>query len=738
MTLEFENFELQIEPNPNGGFRARVLHSPAGDGFETHDFDITDLQQDLKAVLGELHQNARGARGGTTRQLANVTNPAVNGAVQQFGANLFQTVFAGSIGEAWRRSLDHLGTGKNAKGLRIQLRLSEANELIDVPWEYLRDPGPPTQFVLNSNAKSLVRYLELTKPVQVLTVEPPLKILVMISNPTNVDALDVEAEWAHLKQALSDLESSRQVVLTRLKKATLSELLDHLQDPNSSDYHVFHFIGHGAFDQATQAGVLLLEGQDGQAREVSAEKLAAHLQNLPSLRLAILNACDGARTSSRDPFAGVAQTLAGLSVPAVVAMQFAISDEVAIVFARTFYRALSFGYPVDTALSQARLAIFGLAGVELEFGIPVLYMRSSDGKIFDVSGQAVSPAQGLVTTGLSNLEDPDDLVDPKSGFYIERDSDQQMLLAIRKNGVTITIKGPSGLGASLLLRRGQIEATKLGKTVAFLDFELFANEDLKNADQFFRHFCVMISVELDLKDKTAEYWAQNLPNSLRCKRYLGDYVLKEISMPLVLAMDSVERVFEANFRADFFGMLRSWHNGRGQDPDWKRLDMILTTSTEPSRFIDNQYQSPFNVGLTIEVKDFILPEVSELNRRYGSPLTEPQLESLMGLIGGHGYMVAKALYLIASQQYTLEGFLACAATDTGPFKTTLRSRLEKLLRSSQAAELKACLRQVLEHQRCSDEMLFSHLEGAGLVVSKPWPTVMFRYPIYKLYFQDHL
>ena len=141
----------------------------------------------------------------------------------------------------------------------------------------------------------------------------------------------------------------------------------------------------------------------------------------------------------------------------------------------------------------------------------------------------------------------------------------------------------------------------------------------------------MISVELDLEDKTAEYWAQNLPNSLRCKRYLGDYVLKSISTPLVLAMDSVERVFEANFRADFFGMLRSWHNGRGQDSDWKRLDMILTTSTEPSRFIDNQYQSPFNVGLTIEVKDFILSEVSELNRRYGSPLTEPQLESLMGL-----------------------------------------------------------------------------------------------------------
>jgi tetratricopeptide (TPR) repeat protein len=70
-------------------------------------------------------------------------------------------------------------------------------------------------------------------------------------------------------------------------------------------------------------------------------------------------------------------------VPAVVAMQFPISDEAAITFARGFYTALSVGRPVDASVTQARLAIFA-GNNDVEWGTPVLYMRTPDGRIFDV------------------------------------------------------------------------------------------------------------------------------------------------------------------------------------------------------------------------------------------------------------------------------------------------------------------------------------------------------------------
>jgi len=109
--------------------------------------------------------------------------------------------------------------------------------------------------------------------------------------------------------------------------------------------------------------------------------LGTILHDHRSLRLVVLNACEGSRSSRSDPFAGVAQTLVQQGVPAVIAMQFEITDEAAITFAEEFYAATADGYPVDAALSASRKAIFA-AGNDIEWGTPVLYLRAPNGQIF--------------------------------------------------------------------------------------------------------------------------------------------------------------------------------------------------------------------------------------------------------------------------------------------------------------------------------------------------------------------
>jgi hypothetical protein len=94
--------------------------------------------------------------------------------------------------------------------------------------------------------------------------------------------------------------------------------------------------------------------------------------------MAILNACEGARTSRSDPFAGVAQSLVQQGIPAVVAMQYEITDEAAITFSRELYGAIVDGYPIDAAVAEARKAIFA-KGNDVEWGTPVLYLCSPDG-----------------------------------------------------------------------------------------------------------------------------------------------------------------------------------------------------------------------------------------------------------------------------------------------------------------------------------------------------------------------
>ncbi|MDZ7960449.1 MAG: AAA-like domain-containing protein [Aulosira sp. DedQUE10] len=333
-----------------------------------------------------------------------------------------------------------------------------------------------------------------------------------------------------------------------------------------------------------------------------------------------------------------------------------------------------------------------------------------------------------------SLEMPEGTMDGESQFYVERACDVLALNAIQRQGVTITIKGPRQMGKSSLLIRTCNAAMNAGKRVAFLDFQLFDQSALTNADLFFRQFCTWLTDEIEMADRVAEYWNLPLGNSQRCTRYIGRYLLKEFGQPLVLAMDEVERAFDTEFRSDFFGMLRSWHNNRATTAIWKQLDLALVTSTEPYQLIDNLNQSPFNVGEVIDLEDFTTAQVSDLNRRHGSPLNSSEVQQLMALLSGHPYLVRLALYLIASQRFTSAELFAKATADNGPFGNHLRNHLFRL---HSKAELVPSMLQIIRHNSCDDERVFFRLRGAGLV-RREGRTVIPRCQLYADYFRENL
>jgi hypothetical protein len=314
---------------------------------------------------------------------------------RSFGGRLFRALFQGPIYELYR---DALGHARGAdRGIRITLCLSGSPELIDVPWEYLFDEP---DFLAVSAFTPVVRYLDLPRAHRPLLVEPPLRLLGVVSNPSDYEQLDVERERDNLQRALSGLTGSGAVELHWLERPTLGGLLKALQ---TETFHALHYVGHGTYDRDTDHGVLLFEDESGWARPVSGDRLGMVLHDFSSLRLAILNACEGARTARTDPFAGVAGALVQRDIPAVVAMQFEISDEAAIVFAGGFYEPLAGGVPVDASLAAARLAMLAERSDDIEWGTPVLFMRVPDGRIFDLGDDGHAPAPGIPLTRSAQL-----------------------------------------------------------------------------------------------------------------------------------------------------------------------------------------------------------------------------------------------------------------------------------------------------------------------------------------------
>ena len=266
--------------------------------------------------------------------------------------------------------------------MRLRLRLADTPELAELPWEFLYDPRL-NRFLAQSRHTPLVRYLDLPDPPRPLSVEGPLRLLVMISSPAGYPELDVEREWSLLTGALAQQREAGLVRVERLV-ANMNVLRRRLRQ---EEFHVFHFVGHGRYRPDWGDGVLVMEDRNGQAHEVTGEELGGLLSEYNAVRLAVLNACEGARSGASDPFAGMAQSLIQQGLPAVVAMQFEITDDAAIIFAHELYGAIADGYPLEAALAEARGAIRD-EGNLTEWGTPVLYSRSPDGRLFDLTVQS--------------------------------------------------------------------------------------------------------------------------------------------------------------------------------------------------------------------------------------------------------------------------------------------------------------------------------------------------------------
>jgi AAA domain-containing protein/TIR domain-containing protein len=350
------------------------------------------------------------------------------------------------------------------------------------------------------------------------------------------------------------------------------------------------------------------------------------------------------------------------------------------------------------------------------------------------AGALALPTPSAQPTRPVQLDMPEGTMDTESRFYVERPFDSIALATIERQGVTMTIKGPRQMGKSSLLMRIINAAQRAGKRTAFLDFQLFDKAALADGDFFFRQFCSWLSDVLEMEDQTARYWSDQLGNGQRCTRYVGRYILHELGSPLVLAMDEVDSIFESPFRSDFFGMLRHWHNSRAVHAVWKRLDLVLVTSTEPYQLIENLNQSPFNVGEVIELTDFTLEQVSDLNRRHGSPLQPEEERRLMALLNGHPYLVRRALYLIASGRIAAAQLFRAATEDRGPFGDHLRYHLFRLHDKPALVE---GLRQIIRYNSCADDLIFFRLHGAGLV-KREGGKVLPRCHLYADFFREHL
>ncbi|MGK7944870.1 MAG: AAA-like domain-containing protein [Microcystaceae cyanobacterium] len=350
------------------------------------------------------------------------------------------------------------------------------------------------------------------------------------------------------------------------------------------------------------------------------------------------------------------------------------------------------------------------------------------------SQTSLKPNQNDNITSTVDIPFPSGSTSPDSPFYIRRDNIESLCYeTLDKTGALIRIKAPKLMGKTSLINSLLNYSSNNDYQTIYLDLQAVESRILENLDKLLRWLCLQLIRQLKLENHLKDYWDTDILGSNdNCTGYFEDYILPSIETPLIIALDTVDRLFEyQKVIEDFFGLLRSWHEKSKTDPLWQKLRLILSHSTEVYIPL-NINRSPFNAGLPIELSEFTPHQVQTLAQLHQLNLSEDEQEKLQQIIGGHPYLIRLVFYHLSKNNLSFNDLLENYASDNGIFSAHLRSYLEVLQNNSVTIE---ALKQVVKATNSVelDTIQTYKLHSLGLVEYDN-NRVRPRFELYKTYF----
>ncbi|MCG8364656.1 MAG: AAA-like domain-containing protein, partial [Pseudanabaenales cyanobacterium] len=337
---------------------------------------------------------------------------------------------------------------------------------------------------------------------------------------------------------------------------------------------------------------------------------------------------------------------------------------------------------------------------------------------------------------------PDGPLPLDSPFYVEHPSlEQRAYEEVRKPGALIRIRAPRQWGKTSLINRILAQTESYGYRTVRISLQQADIAIMTNLDRLLRWFCANIVRQLQLEPNLNQIWDQDLGSKVNCTTYLQTYVLSQIERPLAVILDDVHQIFEyLTVAQDFLMLLRFWHEEANNLEVWGKLRLVITHSTEvyiPLKLS----QSPFNVGLPIQLPEFSLEQIQDLALRYGLDEARGErgaknLAKIRTMLGGHPYLLHLALYQLFHRNIAIEQFLADVTMQIDLYSDHLRGCLVIL---QAHPELGNALKKVVisDSPVWLDSVLAYKLESMGIVVLRG-NQVTLRSDLYRLYFRDRL
>ncbi len=389
----------------------------------------------------------------------------------------------------------------------------------------------------------------------------------------------------------------------------------------------------------------------------------------------------------------------------------------------TLMKILKCELGVDKQSLKYFFQTFGLNLQENDYYLPQSYVDES--------------LQLGITQSKIPLEFPEGQVSLNSPFYIERPLiDAECYQLILQPGVLMRIKAPRRMGKSSLMARILHQSFLQNYKTVSVNFEVAEKAVFQSLDTFLRWFCASITFGLGLPNHLDDYWDNLFGSKISCKIYFEQYLLEQITQPVVLGLDDVDYLFQyPDLASEFFGLLRTWHEEAKNRDIWQKLRLVVTHAVEVYIPL-NVNRSPFNVGIPIELDPFTPEQVQELSQRHELDLSNQELESLFELVGGNPHLIRLAFYYICHENLTVVQVLQTSLSNPGIYRDHLQRQLLSL---EQEPELLMAFTQVVNSQTPVEFELITafKLQSMGLINLRGNKATI-SCKLYLNYFRDRL
>jgi hypothetical protein len=267
------------------------------------------------------------------------------------------------LGEVKEKLRGFMTEARTGRGARLEIA-TDASEIGCLPWEWLAAPGAQEPFIAGER-RSLVRSYPRERESANRPLKAPLRVLFVAPH---LPGETVNVSEGLVLELSETLKGRRGVEVRTLAGGEAS--VERFEDALIESPHVVHFegyVGDSHFSGEQQPFLQLLPPPGVTPGGVESQLLLPRLRetlDTAGVRLLVVGGCPYLFPTNGlpHPLLRLAEGLIRGGLPAFLAPVRNVDETTAFEFTRAFYRHLSEGLPLETAVARARLGLLGRGG----------------------------------------------------------------------------------------------------------------------------------------------------------------------------------------------------------------------------------------------------------------------------------------------------------------------------------------------------------------------------------------